>query len=751
MAQQNQRTPGAGGYIRPLLFVVIILLVIGGGTWLFRRGADEPTPRIPVTQPATAPATGPATTQAAKPPPKTYMEVVLASHPSFPTTQPLGVPLDVREGARIVLTDPIHLDGNGQLWITRADADPVAQVLKRAEKEQAHVVPERVVFAHRAPDAKGVWHPQLVCLRPGGGYELVSAAGRQDMGNSHDYDWSRAFSWNSDKISAIVVPTAGGVSVIRPDRRPMELHHAFYPPEQRPENFTATQVLLDWRGLLAWMPWEHGRPGSPGAARFIDDQWHALDESADWPQRLLHLIPLLDGGVIRLSSEEHDEYVDLSLALLDPPQVDEAKVTALVRQLSHDDPQMRDAAFNELTRYGQGIWPLLERLLPDQLPESQIRIEQLLAAKLEPTLGGMRVMPGRVRVLTRSRGGAALLHAHGGVEVPPATDDEEPRVVAPACVAIIPGKSVMLAPADLFTDLDPEKVRIDIVSGEILVTDDVHGPRWWLSNHYSEPLLRKPEREFSQVIGQDARGRWLFRKATGDRADPPTLVLDPTLPDPTPRLPVWRFQVPDGDVGWTNEGWPAIRRGGGWVLGASDWRPLDPKKEKMILEDEAPATVEPATQAATVPTTSPTTAESSPPILVDKDGTRYYDGLETLHVVKPDGTSLTWPLPDNTVGSGIVWLVRAGDDRLFLFNEPGRVVRIKPTPDGPEPFEVEATFTRRIPSTDNTQRLWVDPAGRIVIAHDIDTLSIMFPKGIIPPDIARKIPASELNEAEGEE
>ena len=51
----------------------------------------------------------------------------------------------------------------------------------------------------------------------------------------------------------------------------------------------------------------------------------------------------------------------------------------------------------------------------------------------------------------------------------------------------------------------------------------------------------------------------------------------------------------------------------------------------------------------------------------------------------------------------------------------------------------------------NFQRVWVDPAGRIVIAHDIDTLSVLFPTGVIPPDVARKIPAGELSEAEREE
>ena len=733
---------------RTHVIVIAAIVVVGVIVWFVadRRPSPAGDEVKPSTQPTTAPATHPTTSAAAKPKlPQSFMDVVLASHPAFPTTQPLGVPLDLREAARLVIDDPIYLDAIGQLWITRADAEAVAGVLKRADREQAHVVPERVVFVHRAPDAKGKWHAQLVCLRDDGGYELVSEAGRQDMGKAHVYDWPRAFSWVTPDVNAVVVPTRGGISIFRPDRRPMELHHDFYAPGNVPENASPTQALLDWKGLLAWMPWEKGQTGSIGAARVLDDKWIKLDESAGWPNKLLHVIPLLDGGAIQIWNEDHEEYVYLSLAVLDPAQVDEKEILPIVEQLSNADPEKRDEAFSRLTRYGHGIWPLLERIKDEQAPEAQVRIEQLLAAKTEPTLGGMKLMPGRVKIVTRAKGGAALLHSGGGVAV--LREDEQPEVIAPAMLAIMPAKSVMLAPQDLFMDLALDKTAIDIVSGEIVVTDEAHGPRVWVSNHFSGPLLKKKERDFKHVVGVDARGRWLFRKRAGDAS--PTLVIDPTLPDPTPRLPVWRFNVEGGDVGWTKDNWPAIRRGGAWVITASEWRPLDQGKEEMLLELDAA----PPTEPTTSPSTSPTTSPAGAPILIDKDGTRYYDGVESLRVVTPDGRTATWPLPDEARGQegATVWLVCAGDERLFLFNAPGRVLRIKRTPDKSEPFALEATFTRRIPSSDNYQRVWVDPAGRIVIAHDIDTLSILFPSGVIPPEVARKIPASELAEAEEEE
>ena len=64
----------------------------------------------------------------------------------------------------------------------------------------------------------------------------------------------------------------------------------------------------------------------------------------------------------------------------------------------------------------------------------------------------------------------------------------------------------------------------------------------------------------------------------------------------------------------------------------------------------------------------------------------------------------------------------------------GDQVRIRPTPDGPEPFAIEATFTNKVPSVEKPRRIWLDPAGRIVIA-DKSRLVVFFPQGFIPPRI----------------
>jgi hypothetical protein len=84
-------------------------------------------------------------------------------------------------------------------------------------------------------------------------------------------------------------------------------------------------------------------------------------------------------------------------------------------------------------------------------------------------------------------------------------------------------------------------------------------------------------------------------------------------------------------------------------------------------------------------------------------------------------------------------------DRLFLFNQPGRVLRIKPTPSTAESFELEATFTHRIPNIDDPARIWLDPAGRIIIAYG-NELAILFPAGRIPPELKNMIPAAQLRD-----
>ena len=116
-----------------------------------------------------------------------------------------------------------------------------------------------------------------------------------------------------------------------------------------------------------------------------------------------------------------------------------------------------------------------------------------------------------------------------------------------------------------------------------------------------------------------------------------------------------------------------------------------------------------------------------------------------LHVVSSSNKHTVWPLPLAARGGGSnVTLLRAADGRLFLFNQPGRILRIKPTPEGDEPFKLDGTFSHRVPTSENIARIWLDGGNRICVAYDGTKLAIMFPEGHIPSHIATMIPANEL-------
>ena len=95
----------------------------------------------PETNPTSAPSTSPSDDHH---PDTAYMDVVRATYPTFPTTQPLAVPLDLSQAARIVLNDPVYLGRiRGDLWITRKDALPLDRVLRllvHSELKTAHAL-----------------------------------------------------------------------------------------------------------------------------------------------------------------------------------------------------------------------------------------------------------------------------------------------------------------------------------------------------------------------------------------------------------------------------------------------------------------------------------------------------------------------------------------------------------------------------------------------------------------------------------
>jgi hypothetical protein len=795
---------GGRGNARVILAVTLVLLVGAAATAYFlTRPAAAPPQANATTTPATAPAeTQPTTASSTKPskpsPPTTqYLDVVRAHHPRMPVTQPMGVPLDLSQAARVVLSEPIYLSPRSDLWITRPDAPPTPEVLARAAKEQGDqltlAIRERVVFAHWTPQENGPWTFTLVVRGPDGRDELVTQSRRTPIDTGRTYHWHRALDWGEK----IVVATNTGVSVIHVEPEFREQHVDLIDPKLKPDvTFAEPQFLMDWEGILAWVPWEGKKAGSVGAARFVDDKWSPLGPDQGWPDKLLHLVPLYDGGVLQLVPYE-EEWVKLAFTSLEKVAIDEAMVAQLVEKLSDTEDQARQEAFKELTRYGASAWPILEKLMPDQGPEAQARLRHLLKSRAEPTLGGMSLLGDKLRMVARLSDGGAVVYAEVGVAT--AGDSEEPVIRSPAWISIRPGQAVSLLDPVFTTDMNPDRSRIYALGEEWVVVNNAAGPQRFVGNGFV-PLLRKSELSFSEPIGMDRRGRWFFRKPTPAIGTAPasapataavaseTLVVDPTIPDPTPRLPVWLYTTAE-TVGWDQEDWPAVKRGGSWTLREDGWRPMKRTEKMFSTAAEVPAPVAPAppvpaasapaasapaasapaargsnapvatpdvatasaAEAAAGPATAPSTAPAEdlgPPILIDKEGSSYFDGRTRLVVVPRKGQRVDWPLPPTATGvAAKVFLVRTPDGLLFLYNQAGRMLRIRPTPDEAEPFLLEATFTRNIPNTDDVTRLWVDPAGRIIMAYG-NKLAIMFPRGFMPPAIASKMPPRQADAEE---
>lgn len=461
------------------------------------------------------------------------MQLVRTTDPDFPTTQPRAIPLDnLSDVARIKFDLPIYLDPQGDLWISHPDGAaiaPVLQQLAQAEQrsrdshparravqsdeteidKQCHITRNRVVFAYLTQDEQGETHRQVIVRhRDGSGYELVSSDGRIEIGTrGRNYDWSRAaWAWRTND-SYLIVPADDGISIFRPQQRPMEAYQALLPDASsttRPEH-VPPQYLLDARGVLAWIPWDNGHTGSRGAARYVDGKWITLDDAKGW-SRIVQLAPLLDGTVLVLSLADDLKTAQVSNQVLDGPAIagiDEIKVASLVQQLSDRDFKTREAAHAELSRYGPQVWPILEKLRADQPPEGQVRIDQLLRARQQPMLGRMILQEGKLTVVSRFAEGA-LLYAEAGVVLPGDDPSEPGSTIAPAWISMRSGRPIELAPSALVADLNPAHANVTgMGEEEWFVIDDVNGPQRFLGNHL-EPMLRKseaPRYKLSSTLG----------------------------------------------------------------------------------------------------------------------------------------------------------------------------------------------------------------------------------------------------------
>ncbi len=753
MAQLNKRV---------VLFIAAVIfttLVLASPRLWKRLNHNEPVPSpTAATQPATKPFTRPATRKvaAATKPSLTFLDVVRQAMPAMSTTRPLTIPLDLRDGAHIVLNDPVYLDRDrGELWITRSDADPTPEALKKAGEESLHLTREQVAFVHWTIDDNRQAAPQLICGRDGS-YELMDAKGRRPIGKADHYQWSNARTWPG--TGQIIVPTDNGLSIFEIGDEIKEI--ASPPIIEGDAKHGRVEWLYDKRGVLAWVPPDHLLSGSNGAVRFVEGKWQRLGEAEDFPANILHLIPMEDGSILQITGGA-DAAVAFHVASLDPVSVDEEKINTLVDQLSADNQEDRDKAYQELTRYGPGSWPVIRKAMKDQVAETKLRLEKLLESQVSPSLGEMTLVDGKMRLVGRYPDRGVLFYAAKGVSVPRGPD-RTPQVVFPAWIWIHPGEPIQLVDERKMEGIDEANDFPFYYRDEWVVVKAERGPSLLMGPTLTA-LLHKSELDFCTPIGSDRHGRWIFKKAspsawaTAEGGE--TLILDPTLPDTVPRLPVYTIHDAQGVTGWNKGGWPVRKAGGAWSLEADRWRAMAADEAVFTKPDEIPPTSQPviaATKPATrVATTTAATNPTTQAIAVvdhgrllhtDPAGRRYYDGNKSLIVADAKNGEITWPLPEAAQGTMPPTLIRTRENILFLFNAAGRVLRIKPTEGVGEPFELEATFTTKIPDLQSTRRIWLDPAGRINIAYGQSDLAILFPEGVIPKPIKLLMPGAEQDE-----
>jgi hypothetical protein len=701
----------------------LLVAIAAGAALVFFLGTKPPTP---APTPTTVASSQPATTQSVAttttaPTIQTYGQLLHADLHNYPTTQPWGTPVDLADAAHIILNEPTYVCSRGDLWITRPDADPLPIALARAVNETEHIVDRPVSYIIWTPDLRGVWHPSAVCPTDNG-YEIITPKITVPITFHRHFLWNQAMTWQDNDTTRLIVPTDTGISIITINLTPGETSsHEDY-VELTPAHSTilpiqSPAVLFDTRGLLAWIPADQ-HFAQTSVARYLDGKWTKLDAAA-WPGDIVYLIPLLDGSVLQIHRGEGDSA--LTFVSLDSPDISEKEISDLVDQLGDDDPDKRVAAYSRLSQYGPKINPILQKLAPNAAPEAKARMQELLR---KTTLGGMSVNNNELHVVARLRDGGMIFSAPQGVTIP--QEGEDPKVVNPDYLAVRPGRPVQELPPAVVDRLSKQNGKVTAWSDEWLVTDS-SGPQRFLPPDQLAPLLYPTERNFARLAAIDSRGRWLFADDDSHR----TLILDPTVPDPTPRLAIWLIDGSDFS-GWTKNDYPAFKRGTAkWFIDDHDFEPID-QSEKILDKLPKPP------QATTNP--------SGPLLLVEPDGTRYYDGIATITIVSPNGHRQVWPLPDECAGSydQPAYLASDHQGHFFLLNSIGRIVRLRATPNGSAPFILEAVFSDHVPDLHDIKRVWLDPAGRIDVAYADSYLILIFPTGQIPREIEDKILIQDL-------
>lgn len=704
----------------PSAMVLVILAL------LIPRLNAPPVP-TPSTQPATAPATHPSTVPTQ---PTTritdYSAFAGMVGPRLKDAEKLRFPIPLDISAALVSDHPVHLDLRGDLWITHPDAPAFAELPITTGDQQTHLTRDTVVFVFWARDARGRWIPYPILrtstpspttspttTAPATAPTTYTYAWHTPSGprplSRNDYRWDAVLILRDDRI---VVPTTAGVAVLSPPvapaRSPTTAPSPYTPTESHtdiPDGKTPVQVFAVQGGALAFRPWDNGDVGSaqvyslPPLKPETPSTWTPV--AADiFPPQPIHIFPLTDGANLVLSAGV-DGGVNLT-TVAPPPTPDpdrDEKILDLIELLNDPKASVRTQAQADLARFGPTAWPLIESARDAQTPEAQELIRKILGLRAAPALGIFALLPGPVRIVSRSNDGSLALYTYGGVAW---YEDGEDQIKSPALLFSRPGRRTQLVHESVLKDRKPEKTSLQLHYDDLLVNDDVKGPLRLMGNHIA-PLLRADHKPFTQWIGVDRADRWIFTNASHDR----WLILDPYMQDPTPKFPAWVIQISDGQTGWDKDNHVVIQRGKSpWRLERAGWRPLE--KDAIIT-----------THSPTPPTTN-----------------ALFGGI--------DPATLLQPTSGLTASEQPIAVLKTSPNTVLLFDRPGRALRMT-RPSDTQPFSVDATFTEFIPAT-NVRRIWLDPFNRICIAHDTNKLTIFFPEGRVPPELQNLVRTpSKLN------
>ena len=418
----------------------------------------------------------------------------------------------------------------------------------------------------------------------------------------------------------------------------------------------------------------------------------------DWPAKPVEAIPLADDSVLIVAENPSDGCAFLKLVASPEKPATGGQLRAvqpLARKLADRDPAVRQTAQRQLEAMGPGVLPVLESMRDQVPPEAQIRIEAMLGQRFAPTIAGLRLLPGRVRTLARFPGGGCVLRFDGGGTID-ADGDTPARSVIPATVLIRPGYPIELIDPESVCDFLPGRQSIQWVGDELLISDPIVGPRRWVGSSLSKPILPKEFADFDTVVAIDARRRWLLTSA---KRPCKTLLIDPSLPDTTPKLPTWMIA---GDaIGRTDHGWPAVRRGDRlFVLEQSGWRIDQPNVMRPLPKPSRTAK--------------------------DEAGGIFTVDAEAVHATDVHGRVVAVPLGGD--GTNATPLVLT--NQLLIYTPDG-VVRRFAIGAGPLTLKLAASFTQNVP---REAVVWTDPAGRLVMANG-KTMTVAFPEGRIPREL----------------